>query len=1254
MYRIFYRVLLGFLLVDTSYAQNASRLVWGGLENSSITQTASYNNVINTARTTAATPFTAVIDIISGNPTSTTATNQAANFIQQAICARYAQDAACITHVIEGLLIWANTYVHVTATLDQILLLPWLQAYDLMRPLLATRLSNANLTILNNFTRGFITATDATPTGAADLFRVMRNILRTFASVILDDQGEMATSRTLLETLAASNLLDDGTTFDFNFRDSMGQHQRGLGFWVQMVTQTPFMLSESTFRRIERCVNFMRPFVNGSIVKIEFQNSQSSGDNAAKLAALAWVNSTSYTFLIQADIVFPSVLAWTITSPVIPRTSFNINNVLFSAWRLLYASNPLFISGSAFITTTPAIRLNDGPSQLIWGNITTASLAFQFNRVITLALTISQTVFPVVPVIVYEGVLPTDPAYIASRAATIKLPELLPVAICARFALQQPCITSVLQGLLAWATTYLPTGNPIDENLLIPWIQAYDLMRPTITNASMILLMDSFLRELIAKGDVYPNPPVPDNHIAWRFTTRALASVVLNDSMLITTSRELIDQFIIYNLFSDGSSYDFYARDALYYHVYNLEALIIIVLQAPQVFTETGLALIEAALNFIQPYYEGTKQHIEFLDSPIFFDYVRREAGLPDFQNVPWVPSKANTLLEESRVAFPSVNAWASGVPASTYSVTLLTTGAWALHFAAFPLVFNVSLQALTSAPATTPVDPLAGVTTTSKLIWGNLNAVSVSGTAAALIRLAGTTAQTLFSAVQVINSNDAVSKAATDRLGALREVAICAKLTRDTNCTLSVIQGLRVWADTYRHTGNPTNERLLIPWIQSYDLVRPILLSIMNTSTIASWDNFTRQFIVTGDAFVVSNFPDAFRTDRLNIRAFASVTLDDAFEMDTTRSLIENHAALNLFADGTSYDYRARDALQFHLRNLQSWVPIVAQTPALVSLQIRRSIEANLNFMQPYFQRTLIKLEFFNTTYSSDATRKAANLTWDPVTAQSLLFQAESVFPSVFAWTSQSIMNYTSYSLIVLMNRALRAYFLANPLFPVVVTTSRPVTSSRIQFRIVVTIRLAVPVQALTPQIQLGLREVFALAAGLRREDSWRVELIFRSVSQRRLLQASNQTIVDGVINMPNASSASTGVTQITNTSLNSGITELGLPPAVILAAPTVVEFEPDLEPTSSDEMPAFTPASNTTSMAYTWWIVGVFLFSIAVFVGVIQIYFENGPYQHKKSTQRREIPVPIHPPHTPSMDDHARRASQRWAHYKYNVLAI
>ena len=119
-----------------------------------------------------------------------------------------------------------------------------------------------------------------------DTTGIQRAMLRAFASVVLRDETEIRASTDLIDPLTQAGVLGDGITFDYDYRDSLFRHQSVLSYWVSLVTQTLGLVSEYAFRRMEECVKFMQPYVNGL-------NSKSSGDNANKALALVWKNSTS-------------------------------------------------------------------------------------------------------------------------------------------------------------------------------------------------------------------------------------------------------------------------------------------------------------------------------------------------------------------------------------------------------------------------------------------------------------------------------------------------------------------------------------------------------------------------------------------------------------------------------------------------------------------------------------------------------------------------------------------------------------------------------------------------------------------------------------------------------------------------------------------------------------------------------------------------------------------------------------------------
>ena len=363
------------------------------------------------------------------------------------------------------------------------------------------------------------------------------------------------------------------------------------------------------------------------------------------------------------------------------------------------------------------------------------------------------------------------------------------------------------------------------------------------------------------------------------------------------------------------------------------------------------------------------------------------------------------------------------------------------MYFQANPLFFDANISQITSAsgstlyvpttstpPPTTPPPVLQ-----TNLIWGNFYASVLSGTLSYVLGQAHITAATQFSAVQVLTST---TTNYTTQLATLVRVGICVQLTQASDCVVSVNQALTVWMTTYQPTGNPVWDNLLVPWIQAYDLVRGALPNWANVTNVSALDNFTTYFIIMGDLWV-DVYPDNYKTNRLYIRTFASLTLGSPFYINSTIALLAAHAAQNLYSNGTCWDYMYRDALKYQVQNLQWWVNIVDQASTLLSYTTLRLIEANVNFLQPYVQGTLVHYEFANSSDPADASLKANPQPWVPSTSWGMLQYAEIVFPSVYNWTSVTPITRYTYSQTVLEIGALQNYYAQFPLFPPAVPTT-------------------------------------------------------------------------------------------------------------------------------------------------------------------------------------------------------------------------
>ena len=106
--------------------------------------------------------------------------------------------------------------------------------------------------------------------------------------------------------------------------------------------------------------------------------------------------------------------------------------------------------------------------------------------------------------------------------------------------------------------------------------------------------------------------------------------------------------------------YDFRQRDALHYHVYNLEAFVFAATFTPDVLEQTGRKAINDALDFLRPYFTGQKIHLEFVCSTVPFDRERANAGIEEYRTNPWKPERARKLLRDARPVFPEIKPWTS------------------------------------------------------------------------------------------------------------------------------------------------------------------------------------------------------------------------------------------------------------------------------------------------------------------------------------------------------------------------------------------------------------------------------------------------------------------------------------------------------------------------------------------------------------------------------------------------------------------
>jgi hypothetical protein len=324
-------------------------------------------------------------------------------------------------------------------------------------------------------------------------------------------------------------------------------------------------------------------------------------------------------------------------------------------------------------------------SRLNWGTLLTPAAATKPEVASVLEVARNSMNIPVQPVDTFhlEGTLNRDPAHQASDRAKADFNAIFDLAVCARTAqepLRTQCLGKVSSELTAWAKTYRATGDPINDAYLVPLFQAIDLAAPQLS-PDMSQSLIAWVRSVAVKGDDYyaAKPKVDTSRInnwnAARLLIRAMAAMICNDPQLQASTRTMLDEFVQGNFLTnsegkqDGETYDFVQRDALDYQVADLFSLVQLTLYAPSLVDQQPHVLIHKGLDFIQPYFLGQKQHIEFLHTTSKFDIERKteDTNNPAFQNKPWSPAAGRLLFRLARPAFPGTQSWTSNVVDKNY-----------------------------------------------------------------------------------------------------------------------------------------------------------------------------------------------------------------------------------------------------------------------------------------------------------------------------------------------------------------------------------------------------------------------------------------------------------------------------------------------------------------------------------------------------------------------------------------------------------
>ncbi len=175
---------------------------------------------------------------------------------------------------------------------------------------------------------------------------------------------------------------------------------------------------------------------------------------------------------------------------------------------------------------------------------------------------------------------PTDPRVIATRAAFEDADDTLILAMAWKETGEPRYRDAALARLVAWARTNVPTGHPIDETRLDALVHAYALTNSVLTpeDAAAVRGWFTTMRDRKRSWRFGPNT-TDNNHRTHQLKMLVLLDRAVEDDTALAADRAAAEAHVARNLdATTGESVDLVERKALYYHAYDLDAWLEIVL----------------------------------------------------------------------------------------------------------------------------------------------------------------------------------------------------------------------------------------------------------------------------------------------------------------------------------------------------------------------------------------------------------------------------------------------------------------------------------------------------------------------------------------------------------------------------------------------------------------------------------------------------------------------------------------------------
>lgn len=266
-----------------------------------------------------------------------------------------------------------------------------------------------------------------------------------------------------------------------------------------------------------------------------------------------------------------------------------------------------------------------------------------------------------------EGLLKGNPRKERTVIALKDMQKMYALALQYRLVNDKKYLAKSIDFLNTWAEINKPNGDPIDDTNLDKAVETYDLIKTELTPADKKQIEDWLTKTATAEINSVRMKPgrgtAINNWNSHRLKEVGEIGYTLNNKELINWTIENLKKHIEVNLNADGTSLDFKERDAMHYHIYDLEPMLrlaILIYRANgtdfySYQSKTGSS-IKKSVNWLIPYIKGEKQHEEYVNTTVTFDRDRAKNNEPGFaQGSMFKPALAIPMLRLAVYFDPSL-----------------------------------------------------------------------------------------------------------------------------------------------------------------------------------------------------------------------------------------------------------------------------------------------------------------------------------------------------------------------------------------------------------------------------------------------------------------------------------------------------------------------------------------------------------------------------------------------------------------------